>query len=107
MTVYLGEFEQLVLLAIIRLGEDASGAAIREAVEEGSQRTVWIGAIYTTLQRLTDKGLINADVVAPDAAGQRKRKIFSLTDEGQASIGRAYETWARMTRGLKPRLESL
>lgn len=107
MTVYLGEFEQLVLLAIIRLGEDASGAAIREAVEEGSQRTVWIGAIYTTLQRLTDKGLINADVVVPDAAGQRKRKIFALTDEGQSAIGRAYDTWARMTRGLKPRLESL
>lgn len=107
MTVYLGEFEQLVLLAIIRLGDEASGAAIREAVEEGSQRTVWIGAIYTTLQRLTDKGLIGADVVTPEAAGQRKRKIFALTSEGQASIGRAYETWARMTRGLKPKLESL
>jgi PadR family transcriptional regulator PadR len=107
MTVYLGEFEQLVLLAIIRLGDEAAGAAIREAVEEGSQRTVWIGAIYTTLQRLTDKGLISADVVTPATAGQRKRKVFALTAEGQASIGRAYDTWARMTRGLKPKLESL
>lgn len=107
MTVYLGEFEQLVLLAIVRLGDEASGAAIREAVEEGSQRTVWIGAIYTTLQRLTDKGLITADVVVPEGTGQRKRKIFGLTGEGQASIARAYDTWARMTRGLKPKLESL
>lgn len=107
MTVYLGEFEQLVLLAIVRLGSEASGAAVREAVEEGSQRTVWIGAIYTTLQRLTDKGLISADVVAPEAPGQRKRKIFALTEEGQASIARAYDTWSRMTRGLKPKLESL
>lgn len=107
MTVYLGEFEQLVLLAIVRLGEEASGAAIREAVEEGSQRTVWIGAIYTTLQRLTDKGLIAADVFVPETPGQRKRKIFALTGEGQASIARAYDTWARMTRGLKPKLESL
>lgn len=107
MTVYLGEFEQLVLLAIVRLGEDASGAAIREAVEDGSQRTVWIGAIYTTLQRLTDKGLIDASVVSPETPGQRKRKIFTLTADGQAALGRAYETWARMTRGLKPKLESL
>lgn len=107
MGTYLGEFEQLVMLAIIRLGEEASGAAIRQAVEEGSQRTVWIGAIYTTLQRLADKGLIDADVVAPESAGQRKRKIFRLTTEGQTAVGRAYETWSRMTRGLKPKLESL
>lgn len=105
MTAYLGEFEQLVLLAIVRLGDDASGAAIREAVEDGSRRTVWIGAIYTTLQRLTDKGLIDASVVMPEVAGQRRRKIFTLTAEGQAAIARAYDTWARMTRGLKPRLE--
>jgi DNA-binding PadR family transcriptional regulator len=107
MTAYLGEFEQLVLLAIVRLGEDASGAAIREAVQEGSRRTVWIGAVYTTLQRLTDKGLIDASVVTPGVVGQRKRKIFALTDPGQAAIARAYDTWARMTRGLKPKLESL
>lgn len=107
MGTYLGEFEQLVLLAIVRLGEEASGAAIREAVEEGSQRTVWIGAVYTTLQRLTDKGIVGASVENPEAPGQRKRKIYSLTPEGEAAISRAYDTWARMTRGLKPRLESL
>lgn len=107
MGTYLGEFEQLVLLAIVRLGDDASGAAIRQAVEEGSQRTVWIGAVYTTLQRLTDKGIIDATVDTPDAPGQRKRKIYALTPDGQSAISRAYDTWARMTRGLKPKLESL
>lgn len=107
MGTYLGEFEQLVLLAIVRLGEEATGAAIRQAVEEGSQRTVWIGAIYTTLQRMADKGLVDAAVVEPSAAGQRRRKVYALTTEGQAALGRAYETWARMTRGLRPKLESL
>lgn len=107
MGTYLGEFEQLVLLAILRLGDEASGAAIREAVEEGSQRTVWIGAVYTTLQRLTDKGVIDANVEAPEAPGQRKRKIYTLTPDGQTAIARAYGTWARMTQGLKPKLESL
>jgi PadR family transcriptional regulator PadR len=103
---YLGEFEQLVLLAILRLGEDASGSAIREAVQEGSRRTVWIGAIYTTLQRMADKGLVTS-TIAGAQAGERKRKIFALSAEGQTAIGQAYETWSRMTRGLKPKLESM
>jgi DNA-binding PadR family transcriptional regulator len=107
MGVYLGEFEQLVLLAIVRLGEDASGAAIREAVEEGSQRTVWIGAIYTTLQRLTDKGLVTSAVAEATGPGGRKRKIFALALEGETALAHAYGTWARMTRGLKPKLESM
>jgi DNA-binding PadR family transcriptional regulator len=107
MSVYLGEFEQLVLLAIVRLGDDASGAAIREAVEEGSHRTVWIGAIYTTLQRMTDKGLVTSAVADATGSGGRKRKIFALAPEGEAALAQAYGTWARMTRGLKPKLESM
>ncbi len=107
MGTYLGEFEQLVLLAILRLGADASGSAIREAVEQGSQRTVWIGAIYTTLQRMTDKALVTSSVAEPQSPGERKRKIFALQPEGQAAIREAYGTWARMTRGLKPKLESM
>lgn len=107
MSTYLGEFEQLVLLAILRLGKDASGSAIREAVQDGSQRTVWIGAIYTTLQRMADKGLVTSAVAEPAAPGERRRKIFSLQPAGQAAISQAYGTWARMTRGLKPKLESM
>ena len=107
MGTYLGEFEQLVLLAVVRLGADASGAAIREAVEAGSQRTVWIGAIYTTLQRMADKGLVTSTVAEATAPGERKRKIFSLAAEGEAALAQAYGTWARMTRGLKPKLESM
>jgi PadR family transcriptional regulator, regulatory protein PadR len=107
MPTYLGEFEQLVLLAILRLGEDASGAAIRASVEEGSRRTVWIGAIYTTLQRMADKGLITSAVADPSGPGERKRKIFAIAPEGQEALGQAYNTWARMTRGLKPKLESM
>lgn len=107
MSTYLGEFEQLVLLAILRLGENASGSAIREAVQHGSQRTVWIGAIYTTLQRMADKGLVSSTVAESQSPGQRKRKIFALQPEGQAAIRQAYGTWERMTRGLKPKLESM
>ena len=107
MGTYLGEFEQLVLLAILRLGDDASGAAIRDAVQDGSGRTVWIGAVYTTLQRMADKGLITSKIAESRTTGERKRKVFGLSAEGRAAIGQAYETWARMTRGLKPKLESM
>jgi PadR family transcriptional regulator PadR len=104
MPVYLGEFEQLVLLALVRLGDRASGAAIRTVVEEGSGRTVWIGAVHTTLDRLTTKGLIRARVAEADG---RRRRVYALQPEGRAALAQAYNTWVRMTRGLKPKLGSL
>jgi DNA-binding PadR family transcriptional regulator len=103
---YLGEFEQLVLLAIVRLENGATAAAIREAVEDGSRRRVWIGAIYTTLQRLEQKGFLRG-AVGPASDGARPLKMYALSAHGRAAISHAIETWARMTRGLKPKLESL
>lgn len=104
MAAYLGEFEQLVLLAIVRLDDAATGASIRSAVEDGGQRTVWIGAVHTTLDRLEAKGLVASRVVAPPGGTGRRRKVYALSSEGRTAIGNAYETWVRMTRGLKPKL---
>lgn len=106
METYLGEFEQLVLLAIVRLGEDATGGSVRQVVADGSQRTVWIGAVHTTLDRLEVKGLVRSCVIPPDDARGRRRKIYCLQPKGHAAIEHAYRTWVRMTRGLKPKLES-
>jgi DNA-binding PadR family transcriptional regulator len=107
MPTYLGEFEQLVLLAVLRLGPKATGGAVRAAVEEGSGRRVWIGAVHTTLDRLEAKGLIRVRLAEPDEPGDRRRKVFALHPDGRAALGQAYNTWVRMTRGLKPKLESL
>jgi DNA-binding PadR family transcriptional regulator len=107
MPTYLGEFEQLVLLAIVRLGPRATGAAIREVVEEGRGRTVWIGAVHTTLDRLEAKGLVQFDIQEPEETGERRRKVFALKAEGRVALAQAYSTWTRMTRGLKPKLDSL
>ena len=104
MAAYLGEFEQLVLLAILRLEADATGAAIRAAVEDGGRRTVWIGAVHTTLDRLEAKGLVKSRVAAPTGGTGRRRKQYAVSAAGQTAIGDAYETWLRMTRGLKPKL---
>lgn len=107
MPTYLGEFEQLVLLAIVRLGDEATGAAIREVVEEGSGRTVWIGAVHTTLERAAAKGLVRAATLELPSAGGRKRKVYALEAVGREALGHAYATWTRMTRGLRPKLESM
>jgi PadR family transcriptional regulator PadR len=95
---YLGEFEQLLLLAILRLDRAATAASIRSMVEEASARKVWIGAVHTTLDRLEAKGLV-ASAVADQPEG--RRKVFSTTPAGDDAIRHAYSTWERMTAGLK------
>ena len=106
MGTYLGEFEQLLLLALLRLGPGAGTAAIRDAVEAGSGRKIWLGAVFTTLERLEAKGLVRSNLMEP-AGGGRRRKIYALVPAGEAALAQAYDTWTRMTRGLKPKLDSL
>src|SRR5688500_4248614 len=98
MSAYLGEFEQLVLLAILRLGAGAGTPAIREAVEAGSGRKIWMGAVFTTLERLEGKGLVRSSIVDPPGGG-RRRKTYALQPAGEAALAHAYNTWTRMTRG--------
>jgi DNA-binding PadR family transcriptional regulator len=105
MSAYLGEFEQLVLLALMRLGPGAGTPAVREAVAAGSRRKVWMGAVFTTLERLEDKGLVRSALVETSAGGKR-RKTYALEPAGAAALAEAYDTWTRMTRGLKPKLEN-
>ena len=107
MPAYLGEFEQLVLLAIVRLGDEAFGGAIREIVQDASGRRVWIGAVHTTLDRLETKGLVRATVLERSRTADRRRKVYTLLPAGRAAVSHAYEIWTRITRGLKPKLESL
>jgi len=105
---YAGEFEQLVLLAVLRLGEGAYGATIRRLIEASTGRSVSIGAVYTTLERLHVKGYVRPHVGAPTAErGGRRRKIYTLAPKGRTALARAYESWSNMTRGLEPRLEEL
>ena len=105
MPSYLGEFEQLLLLALLRLGPGAGTPAIRDAVEAGAQRKIWMGAVFTTLERLEAKGLVSSAIVEPE--GGRRRKSYALEPAGEEALAHAYDTWTRMTRGLKPKLENL
>lgn len=104
----MGEFEQLVLLAVLRLRDDAYGVRIRQAVEEGTGRDVSAGAVYTTLGRLERRGYVTSRVgeTAPERTGQRRR-YYRVEPEGAAALQRAYESLRAMASGLVPELEAL
>jgi len=97
----LGEFEQLVLLAILRAGEDAYGVPIRDAIVDRSGRDVSLAAVYKTLTRLEDKGFVVASVgePTPERGGRRKR-YYAVTAAGRRSLRQSVEVLRRMARGL-------
>jgi len=103
----LGDFEQLVLMGVLRLGESAYGAAIRQEIHARSGRNVSINAVYTTLERLEAKGLVRSWVGEPTAQrGGRARKFYALKPTGEAALRQAYRAFAAMASGLERRLEA-
>lgn len=94
---YLGEFEHLVLLAVMRLGEEAYGAPIRQIIEERAERSVSFGALYSTLRRLRKKGYV--DVTAA-LSGGRARQVYRVSGSGREALESAQRRLRRMTEGL-------
>lgn len=108
MTLPLGEFEQLVLLALLRLGPDAYGATVRREIEARTGREVAISAVYTTLERLENKGYLRSRLGEPTAErGGRRRRHFELLPAGARALKVAYEVFKGMTAGLEQRLKAL
>jgi PadR family transcriptional regulator len=102
----LGEFEQLVLLALVRLGPEAYGVAIREEIEEQTGRDVALGAVYTTLLRLEDKGLVATRLGDPTPQrGGRRKKFYRPLAAGRRELAASLDALRNMTRGLTPGLE--
>jgi DNA-binding PadR family transcriptional regulator len=97
----LGEFEQLVLLAIVREGSDAYGVTIRHAIVAQSRRDVSLAAVYKTLTRLEEKGFVATRVgdPTPERGGRRKR-YYAITAAGRRSLRQSVEVLQRMARGL-------
>lgn len=98
---FLGEFEQLVLLAVIRLDGNAYGVTIRDTIDEYTGRDVIVGQVYTALDRLESKGLIRSRVSAPDPVpGGRARKLFKITQTGRRALAASRHMVDRMAEGL-------
>jgi DNA-binding PadR family transcriptional regulator len=106
MSENLGEFEQLVMFAVLRLDDDAYGALVRDELRARAQRDVSPGAIFTTLERLEARGLVSSRYgdPTPERGGRRKR-FYRVTADGRRALARAFDTVKRMARGLEPKLE--
>lgn len=104
----LGEFEQLILFAILRLGDRACGVLIRENIEERGGRAVSAGAIYTALARMQERGLVKSWMgeTATGKAG-RPRKFYRLEPSGARALRDSYATLQAMAGGLIPKLFDL
>jgi len=104
--VYLGELEQKVLWAILRLDGEAYGTPILEALEERADRSVSAGALYTTIDRLEEKGVIDSRLADPEPGrGGRRKRYLSITPLGQEALRSARRTWIRLWEGLEQAVE--
>lgn len=102
----MGEFEQLVLFALLRLGDEAYGAVIRREIEARTGRELAISAVYVALGRLERKGLVRTHVGEPTPErGGRRRKHVTLLPAGRRAIAGAYRTFRGMVDGLEAELE--
>ncbi len=98
---FLGEFELLVMGALMRLADDAYGVSIIEEIEARAGRKASVGALYATLNRLEKKGLVTSDVGEASAVrGGRAKRYFKVTSEGIAQVERSSAMLHRMMSGL-------
>src|SRR5258706_7857702 len=99
---YIGEFEELVLLAILSQSENAYGVTIRQALEEATNRSITIGSLYTTLSRLEDKGLVQSWVGQPTAErGGRAKRHYKVKGSAQTLLKEVQTARVRLM-GLDP-----
>lgn len=98
----LGEFEQVVLLAILRLAErGAYGVSIREEIAECTKRRPTPGAIYTTLERLERKGFVASSVgEATPMRGGKAKRYYRVSARGLAALNRALAAFQSLAKGL-------
>jgi len=100
-TLNLGEFEQLILLAILRRRDDAYGVTIRTELADRTGRNVAPGAVYTALERLETKGLITSRMSdpTPQRGGRAKRQV-TVTAAGMEALTRSVQAYDRLLDGL-------
>jgi PadR family transcriptional regulator, regulatory protein PadR len=97
----LGEFEYLLITAAARLGEDAYGAAIRKEIEAAIERNCSIGALYTTLDRLEQKGYVKTRMGDPTPQrGGRPKRMVRVTAKGMQAAAAFYNAVSRVSRGV-------
>jgi DNA-binding PadR family transcriptional regulator len=104
MRTHLGEFEQLLLLALAQLEPDASGVDVRELIERRTGRAISPGAIYTAMQRLEQRGFVGSTFGDPTPQrGGKRKKLYRLRASGSRALAGMQAALTEMGRGLKPK----
>lgn len=99
---FLGEFEHIVLLAVLRLNDQAYGVTVRREIEARTKREVSIGAIYATLDRLEAKGYVQSRAGDPTPErGGRSKRFFRVTAQGASAVNRTHRALRSLTEGLE------
>jgi PadR family transcriptional regulator len=100
----LGSLEHIVLLALVRLGENAYGMTVRREIEQRTGRSLSIGATYATLERLESKGFVSSSLGEPTPErGGRAKRLFRIEAAGQEALRTSQHAIVTMTAGLKTR----
>lgn len=106
--LYLGEFEQLVLLALLRLDQNAYGVTVRREIQQKTGRNVSLGTVYKTLGRLETKGYIASRTGKPiPERGGRRKKFYRIGPLGNRALNHSLHTLRQMTKGLGKKIEAL
>jgi PadR family transcriptional regulator PadR len=105
MDTRLGEFEQLLLFALLRVGEDAYGLTLRREIETRTSRVVSAGAVYTAMERLEARGFVSSVIGEPTPQrGGKRKKHYRLEQAGARALTRSYDSLHEMARGVLPKL---
>ena len=98
----LGELEQITILAVLRVGDEAYGVPILDEIERGTGRTLALATVHTTLTRLEAKGLVRSTLGQPTPQrGGRAKRYFTVTAAGERALQQSLAAIERMTRGLQ------
>jgi PadR family transcriptional regulator, regulatory protein PadR len=106
MAEWLGEFEQLVMFAVLHLAPESYGKTVRQDIEHRTGRPASAGAVYTTLDRLERRGLVtSAWGEATASRGGKRKRYYTLTPAGHEASARAWDAVRTMARVAAPKLE--
>ena len=108
MSAFPGEFEQMVLMALLRLWDNAYGITIRDEIERHTDRVISIGAVCTTPGRMGKKGYVSCRIGAPTSErGGRRKKYYKLETSGGQALHLSYEALKKMISRLEGELGAL
>ena len=102
---FLGEFEYIVMLSLIRLGDDAYGMTVRQDIEERTGRPTAVGAVYAALDRLEEKGYIKStEGETTRGRGGRSKTYYAVNKDGLQAVRQTRTVFRRMEKGTETKL---